>query len=57
MLQQTFLQKFVLMLFFGFLAACGVWVFRHVVLQSFWESGEGWKESLYGKQPAAKKVR
>lgn len=40
----------------GLLAACFVWAFRHIILQSFWETGEGWKESLYGT-PAVKKAR
>lgn len=56
MLQQTFFQKFMLMIFFGFMAACGVWAFRHIVQQAFWETGAGWKESLYQK-PAGKSAR
>ena len=56
MLQQTFLQKVVLMIFMGFMAACGIYVFRHVVLQAFYETGEGWKDSLYRK-PAAEGIR
>lgn len=57
MLQQTFFQKFMLMITCGFVAACMLWVFRHIVQQAFWESGEGWKESLYGKPAEKKKVR
>ncbi len=49
MLQQSFMQKFMLMVISGFAAACLVWVFRHIVQQAFWETGEGWKESLYSK--------
>jgi len=57
MLQQTFFQKFLLMIFFGFMAACLLWVMRHFVQQAFWESGEGWKESLYEKKPAERRYR
>lgn len=56
MLQQTFFQKLMLMIIAGFAAACLLWVFRHIVQRAFWESGEGWKESLYGT-PAPKRVR
>ncbi len=35
--------------FAGFAAACLLWMFRHFVQQAFWESGEGWKESMKGK--------
>ena len=55
MLQQTFLQKFILMLLSGFAAACLLYVARHVVYQAFWETGEGWKESL--KATPKKKAR
>ena len=51
MLQQTFFQKLMLMVFAGFFAASMLWVFRHIVAQSFWETGAGWKESLYGQHP------
>lgn len=57
MLQQTFFQKFLLMIFSGFVAACLLWVMRHFVQQAFWESGEGWKESLYEKKPAERARR
>jgi hypothetical protein len=56
MLQQSFFQKLMLMIFFGFMAACGVWVLRHIVQEAFWETGAGWKESLYDK-PHAKRPR
>ena len=56
MLQQTFTQKLLLMIISGLLAACMLWVFRHIVQRAFWESGEGWKESLYAT-PAPIKVR
>jgi hypothetical protein len=55
MLQQTFFQKILLMIFSGFAAACLVWVFRHIVHEAFWETGEGWKESL--KPVPTKKAR
>ncbi|MEQ1860125.1 MAG: hypothetical protein ABMA13_09330 [Chthoniobacteraceae bacterium] len=55
MLQQTFFQKFMLMVFAGFVAAGMLWVFRNIVAQSFWETGAGWKESLYDKGSEKKK--
>jgi len=46
---QTFTQKFLLMIFAGFAAACLFWVFRHIVQESFYESSdEGWRQSLKG---------
>jgi len=53
-MQHTFFQKFLLMILAGFAAACMLWMFRHFVRQAFWESGEGWKESLYKDAPARK---
>ena len=57
MLQQTFFQKFLLMITAGFVAACLLWGLRHVVRQAFWETGEGWKESLYTNPKPAQKAR
>jgi hypothetical protein len=56
MLQQTFFQKFLLMIMAGFFAACLLYGFRHIIRQSFWETGEGWKESLYS-DPKSEKLR
>lgn len=50
----TFLQKLMLTIAIGFVAAGMVYLFRHVVEQAFWESGEGWQESLH-KKPARHK--
>ncbi|MDB6152504.1 MAG: hypothetical protein JWL90_957 [Chthoniobacteraceae bacterium] len=38
----------------GFFAACLLWGLRHIVERAFFESGEGWKESLYGPTPEKK---
>ena len=51
MLQNSFVQKLIMTIVCGFVAACGVWVFRHVVEQAFWESNEGWKD-MYKSTPA-----
>jgi hypothetical protein len=51
MLQQTFFQKLMLMILSGFAAACLLWGLRNIVGRAFWETGEGWKESLYGEKP------
>ena len=50
----SFLQKFMLMIAAGFVAACMIYLFRHIVQQAIWESGEGWQESLHQK-PAGRK--
>lgn len=47
MLQSTFSQKLMMAIIAGFAAACLLYAFRHIVQQAFWESGEGWKKSLY----------
>jgi hypothetical protein len=45
-MQSTFTHKLLMCMVSGFAAAAMLWVFRHFVQQAFWESGEGWKESL-----------
>lgn len=47
-MQNTFTHKILMSMVSGFGAACLFWVFRHIVQEAFWESGEGWKESLHG---------
>lgn len=48
-MQQTFTQKFLLMIIAGFCAACLFWAFRHFVQEAFYESSNaGWKDSLHG---------
>jgi hypothetical protein len=51
MLQQTFFQKFFLMIFAGFVAAGMFWVFRHVVQRAVFETGEGWREMYVTPTP------
>jgi hypothetical protein len=51
----SFLQKFVLMIAAGFVAAGMIYVFRHVVQQAIWESGEGWQENLRQRPTGPKK--
>jgi hypothetical protein len=53
MLQQTFMQKVWSVILAGFAAACLLWLFRHIVEQAFYESGEGWKD-MYQSTPAQK---
>jgi hypothetical protein len=45
-MQSTFTHKVLMCMISGFAAASLFWVFRHFVQQAFWESGEGWKDSL-----------
>ena len=45
-MQSTFTHKLLMCMVSGFAAASMLWVFRHFVQQAFWESGEGWKDSL-----------
>lgn len=48
-MQGTTTQNFLLMIFCGFVAACFLWMFRHVVQEAFYESSnEGWRSSLKG---------
>ena len=56
MLQQTFVQKLLGIIFAGFMAACFLWVFRHIVDQAFYESNEGWKD-MYKKTSTPGKGR
>ena len=49
MLEGTFTQKLLLMIFVGFFAACGLWGFRHIIQEAFYEtSNAGWRDSLRG---------
>jgi hypothetical protein len=49
-MSSTFSQKFLLMVAAGFVAACLLWAFRHIVQQALWETSDaGWKQSLYQK--------
>jgi hypothetical protein len=47
-MQSTFTHKLLMNILAGFGAACIFWVFRHVVQEAFYESGDGWKDSLHG---------
>lgn len=43
----TFTHKLILMIFAGFVAACLLWGFRHIIQQALWETSDaGWKQSL-----------
>ena len=47
-MSSTFSQKFLLMMMAGFVAACLLWGFRHIIQQALWETSDaGWKESLH----------
>lgn len=44
-----------MMVFFGFVAACMFWAFRHFVQEAFYESSNaGWKDSLHGSTAESK---
>ena len=49
MLGDSFTHKFLMTLACGFAAACMLFLFRHIVQQAFYESGEGWKSSMKGR--------
>lgn len=53
-MHNTFIQKVLLMIVMGFVAACLIWVFRHFVEQAFYESNEGWRD-MYRSTPAQKR--
>ena len=55
MLGNTFTHKLLMTIFCGFVAACLLWGFRHIIEQAFYESNEGWKD-MYRSTPA-KRVR
>jgi len=46
MIGSTFTHKLLMAIFSGFAAACLLFLFRHIVQQAFYESGEGWKASM-----------
>jgi zinc transporter ZupT len=46
MVGNSFTHKFLMTVFAGFAAACMLYLFRHIVQQAFYESGEGWKSSM-----------
>ena len=48
-MQSTFTHKLLMCAIAGFAAACMLYAFRHIVQQAFYESNEGWKNSLYEK--------
>ena len=50
-MSNSFAQKFMLMVFAGMVAAGVLYIFRHVVQQAMWETGDGWYESMK-KTPA-----
>lgn len=43
-MRNSFTQKFLLVVFAGFCAACLIWFFRNIIETSFRESGAGWRE-------------
>ena len=57
MLGSTFTHKILMTMAAGFAAACLLFVFRHIVQQAFYESNEGWKESLNGKAAQSQRAR
>ncbi len=48
-MRESFLRKVLSTVFMGFAAACLMWVFRHVVAQSLYETGEGWRDMFHKK--------
>jgi hypothetical protein len=54
-MENTFLQKLFLAIFAGFIAACLLWGFRHIIQRAFYESNEGWREMFHSTP--SKKVR
>ncbi|MGV3533184.1 MAG: hypothetical protein ACO1QR_12500 [Chthoniobacteraceae bacterium] len=50
-MHNSFIQRFLLMVFAGFCAACLLWVFKNIVETSFRESGSGWREMYITPAP------
>ena len=43
----TFTHKLLMMIMAGFVAACLLWGFRHIIQQALYETSDaGWKKSL-----------
>ena len=57
MFGSTFTHKFLMTLASGFVAACVLFLFRHIVQQAFYESNEGWKESLHKRVTPPPNIR
>ncbi len=57
MFGHTFTHKVLMTFAAGFAAACLLFVFRHIVQQAFYESNEGWKESLHSHPVQAQRAR
>jgi len=53
----TFTHKLIMTAMAGFAAACLLYAFRHIVQQAFYESNEGWKNSLYEHSTPPPKIR
>jgi hypothetical protein len=44
----TFTHKLLMMIAAGFVAACLLWMFRHIIQQALLETSDaGWKQSLH----------
>jgi len=56
-MQNTFTHKLIMTAMAGFAAACLLWAFRHIVQQAFYETGEGWKKSLYEHSTPPPRIR
>ncbi len=54
-MENTFLHKLLLAIFAGFIAACLLWGFRHIIQRAFYESNDGWREMFHSTP--SKKVR
>jgi hypothetical protein len=52
-MQNSFFQKLLMTMLAGFVAAGLHYLFRHVINQAIYESGEGWKE-IYISTPKPK---
>lgn len=56
-MQSTFTHKLIMTLIAGFAAACLLYLYRHIVQQAFYESNEGWKNSLYEHSTPPPRIR
>jgi hypothetical protein len=56
-MQNTFTHKLIMTGFAGFAAACLLFAYRHIVQQAFYESNEGWKNSLYEHSTPPPRIR
>lgn len=50
-MNQTFIQKFLMQVFFGFAAACVLWVYNHFIVAAIRETSNAGYSEMYKTPP------